>query len=223
MNKKRIRQLVDSGMVILLPLLMTYSLIGEKFHEIIGTVMAILFVIHLIQNRKWVAAIPKGRYNARRVFQTVLDLMLLIFMILQPLSGVLMSKHLYTFIQISGNSSVMREIHMTLAYWGFVLTSIHAGTHLQPLLKRFKTDRAGLLVTGSIVLTMLICLYGIYAFIKRQIPSYLFVQTMFAFFDFNESRILFILDYLAIMSLFAVIGLLITAGLSKTGRERGKS
>ena len=47
----------------------------------IGTVMAVLFVIHLIQNRKWVAAIPKGRYNARRVFQTVLDLMLLMFMI----------------------------------------------------------------------------------------------------------------------------------------------
>lgn len=223
MNKKRIRQLVDIGMVILLPLLMAYSLIGEKIHEIIGTFMAILFLIHLIQNSKWVAAIPKGRYNSRRIFQTVLDLMLLIFMILQPLSGVLMSKHLYTFIQISGVSSVMRGIHMTLAYWGFVLMSIHAGTHLQPLLKRFRTDRAGFLVTGSIVLTMLICLYGIYAFIKRQLPSYLFLQTMFAFFDFSESRILFILDYLAIMILFAVFGLLITAGLSKTGRERGRS
>ena len=112
MNKKRIRLLVDIGMVILLPLLMAYSLIGEKFHEMIGTVMAVLFVIHLIQNRKWVAAIPKGRYNARRVFQTVLDLM---FMILRPLSGILMSKHLYTFIQISGISSVMRGIHMALA------------------------------------------------------------------------------------------------------------
>ena len=55
MNKKRIRLLVDIGMVILLPLLMAYSLIGEKFHEMIGTVMAVLFVIHLIQNRKWVA------------------------------------------------------------------------------------------------------------------------------------------------------------------------
>lgn len=223
MNKKRIRQLVDIGMVILLPLLMAYSLIGEKFHEIIGTFMAILFLIHLIQNSKWVAAIPKGRYNSRRIFQTVLDLMLLIFMILQPLSGILMSKHLYTFIQISGISSVMRGIHMTLAYWGFVLMSIHAGTHLQPLLKGFRTDRAGFLVTGSIVLTMLICLYGIYAFIKRQLPSYLFLHTMFAFFDFSESRILFILDYLAIMILFAVFGLLIIAGLSKTCRERGRS
>ena len=44
MNKKRIRLLVDIGMVILLPLLMAYSLIGEKFHEMIGTVMAVLFV-----------------------------------------------------------------------------------------------------------------------------------------------------------------------------------
>lgn len=223
MNKKRIRLLVDIGMVILLPLLMAYSLIGEKFHEIIGTVMAVLFVIHLIQNRKWVAAIPKGRYNTRRVFQTVLDLMLLIFMILQPFSGVLMSKHLYTFIQISGISSVMRGIHMTFAYWGFVLMSIHAGTHLQPLLKKFQADRAGFVKTGSIVLTILICLYGIYAFIKRQMPSYMFLQTMFAFFDFSESRILFILDYLTVMILFAVIGLLITTGLSKPGRERGRS
>ena len=150
MNKKRIRLLVDIGMVILLPLLMAYSLIGEKFHEMIGTVMAVLFVIHLIQNRKWVAAIPKGRYNARRVFQTVLDLM---FMILRPLSGILMSKHLYTFIQISGISYVMRGIHMALAYWGFVLMSIHAGTHLQPLLRRFRTDRSGFVMTGSIILT----------------------------------------------------------------------
>lgn len=220
MNKKRIRLLVDIGMVILLPLLMAYSLLGEKFHEMIGTVMAVLFVIHLIQNRKWVAAIPKGRYNARRVFQTALDLMLLMFMILQPLSGILMSKHLYTFIQISGISSVMRGIHMALAYWGFVLMSIHAGTHLQPLLRRFRTDRSGFVMTGSIILTALICLYGIYAFVKRQIPSYMFLQIKFAFFDFSASRILFILDYLAVMVLFAVIGLLISAGLSNIGKRK---
>ena len=29
---------------------------------------------------------------------------------------------------------------------------------------------------------------------------------MFAFFDFSESRVLFIADYLAVMTLFAVIG-----------------
>ena len=133
MNNKKVRLIVDIGMVVLLPLLMAYSLIGEQFHEIIGTVMAVLFVIHLILHRKRIAAIPKGRYNARRTFQTVLDLLLPVFMVLQPVSGILMSKHLYTFIRIPGVSSLMRQIHMALAYWEFVLMSIHAGTHLLPL------------------------------------------------------------------------------------------
>ncbi|MBR1814452.1 MAG: hypothetical protein IJ773_11585 [Lachnospiraceae bacterium] len=101
MGKKNARWIVDIGMVILLPLLMAYSLIGEAFHEIVGTVMLALFLIHLVQNRKWLIAIPKGRYNARRIFQTVLDLLLLVFMILQPITGILMSKHLYTFITSS--------------------------------------------------------------------------------------------------------------------------
>ena len=214
MNKKRIRLLVNIGMVVLLPLLMAYSLIGEKFHEMIGTVMTILFVTHLLQNRKWITALPKERYNARRVFQMILDLALLVFMILQPLSGILMSKHLYTFIRFPGISSAMREIHMPLAYWGFVLMSIHAGTHLQPLFRKFRADKTVFVRAGKIILMVLLCLYGIYAFIKRQIPSYMFLQIRFAFFDFGESRILFILDYLAVMILFAIIGLLIIAGLS---------
>ena len=218
MNNKKTRLIVDIGMIILLPLLMAYSLIGEQFHEIIGTVMLVLFIIHFIQNRKWIAAIPKGRYNARRTFQTVLDLLLLAFMVLQPVSGILMSKHLYTFIQVQGVSSLMRQIHMALAYWGFALMSIHAGTHLQPMFRKLM-EKKGAVGGGSMLLTALICLYGAYAFIKRQIPSYMFLKNLFAYFDFSESRVLFILDYLAVMILFAVIGLLITAGLTNTKKR----
>ena len=32
------------------------------------------------------------------------------FMILQPISGILMSKHLYTFIEIPGISALIRQI-----------------------------------------------------------------------------------------------------------------
>ena len=220
MDKKNIRVLVDIGMVVLLPLLMAYSLIGEKFHEIIGTVMTILFVTHLIRNRKWIAAFLKGNYNVRRFFQTVLDLLLLIFMILQPVSGILMSKHLYTFIQIPGISSLMRQIHMSLAYWGFVLMSVHAGTHLQPLRRKLLAKKTPVKI-GCAILTVLVCLYGIYAFFKRQLASYMFLKIRFAFFNFDESRILFVLDYLAVMILFAAIGLLITLGLMNIDK-RGK-
>ena len=69
-------------------------------------------------------------------------------------------------------------------------------------------------------LLQLVSLYGIYAFIKRQLPSYMFLQTMFAFFDFSESRILFLLDYLTVIILFAMLGLLITAGLTNTDKRK---
>ena len=45
MMKKR-KLLIDISMTVLLPLLMAYSLIGEKFHEIIGTLMLVLFITH---------------------------------------------------------------------------------------------------------------------------------------------------------------------------------
>lgn len=48
--------------------------------------------------------------------------------------------------------------------------------------------------------------YGVYAFAKRSIPSYLFLQAQFVFFDFEEPLILFFLDYLAAMGLFVWIG-----------------
>ena len=132
-----------------------------------------------------------------------------------------MSKHLYTFLPALPISAQARSIHMMLAYWGYVLLCIHAGTHLQPLLRKLLNK--GKVVKAVIVsLLALICLYGIYAFIKRQLLSYMFLQTMFAFFDFDEARLFFILDYLSIMILFMFLGCLAVYALSKIG-GKGKA
>ncbi len=76
MKKKKLRLVIDISMIIVLPMLMAYSLIGETFHEIIGTIMFGLFIAHQIINRRWYANFFKGRYTAPRVFQTVLNLAL---------------------------------------------------------------------------------------------------------------------------------------------------
>ena len=47
-----------------------------------------------------------------------------------------------------------------------------------------------------------IALYGAAALIRRGLPTYLFVQTEFVFLDYGESKLLFYLDYLAIMGTF---------------------
>ena len=38
---KRIRLTADIAMTVLLPMLMAYSLIGETFHEVVGTLMLV--------------------------------------------------------------------------------------------------------------------------------------------------------------------------------------
>ena len=133
MVKKRI---LDAVMLLLLPLLMAYSLVGEGFHEVAGTLMLALFGLHHWMNRTWWKNLFKGHYTLQRVFQTVLNLSLLLFMIVQPLSGILMSKHLYSFLPTDGLSSAARAIHLPLANWGFVLMSLHAGTHLGTILPK---------------------------------------------------------------------------------------
>jgi len=192
------RWIVDAAMVVLLPVLMAYSLMGETFHEIAGTLMLCLFLAHHRLNRARLRGLFRGRYILRLVFQTAVDLLLLVFMIAQPLTGILMSKHLFTFLPTAGLASTMRAIHLPLAYWGFVLMCVHAGTHLEkPLDTLPKAGKAVLAV---------IALYGCYAFVRRQIPAYMFLKTGFVFFDYNEPRVFFFLDYLAVMILFALLG-----------------
>lgn len=210
---KRLRVILDIAMTVLMPILMAYSLIGEMFHEIAGTLIFILFIIHHVLNRKWFGALFKGRYSPERIFRTVIDLSLFLFMILQPLSGILMSKHLYAFLPSLPLSAQARSIHMLLAYWGYLLMSIHAGTHLTaPLAKLRKNHRGAftLLITAFAAVSI----YGAYAFVKRGFPDYLFAKTMFAFFDYSEPVLLFLLDYLAVTALFMMNGWLILGGMN---------
>ncbi len=61
--KKRIQLIIDITMAVLLPLLMAYSLIGEAFHEVVGTAIFVLFIVHHILNRKWYGAERCSRGN----------------------------------------------------------------------------------------------------------------------------------------------------------------
>ena len=217
--QKRIRLIIDIGMTLLLPLLMAYSLIGEMFHEIVGTLIFILFILHHVLNRKWFGSLFKGRYSAGRIFRTVINILLLIFMILQPVSGILMSKHLYTFLPALPVSALARESHMLLAYWGYVLMCVHAGTHLTGAFIKLEKQKQKIRIPVYGLLCA-ISVYGCLAFVKRGFPGYMMGSTMFAFFDYSEPVIFFVLDYLAVMILFMMVGCLVIRVLNKADKKQ---
>lgn len=61
----------------------------------------------------------------------------------------------------------------------------------------------------------LTCLYGIYAFIIRGVWKYLILQQQFFFFDLERGYILFAIDYISIIILFAAISHFVAAILKK--------
>lgn len=200
---------IDVAMTIALLLLMAYQLIGEEAHEWIGMVMFVLFVTHHILNRKWSIHILQGRYTARRICQTTLVLLILLCMLGSMISGIILSRYVFEFLHVSGGAAWARTIHMLCAYWGFVLMSVHLGFHWNVIIsmaRKIVAKRPAWMIMASRVAAGLIAVYGIVAFVKRDIWNYLILRNHFAFYDFTEPVIFFLLDYLAVMGMFVVVG-----------------
>ena len=90
----------------------------------------------------------------------------------------------------------------------------NAGTHLTAPLAKLRKNRRGAF-TFLITALAAFSFYGAYAFVKRGFPEYLFAKTMFAFFDYSEPVLLFLLDYLAVMAACMMIGWLLLSGLNR--------
>lgn len=194
---------IDCLMVILLPILMAYSLVGEVAHEWTGIGMCLLFLGHHILNWRWYRGLTRGYWTAARVLQTAVDMALLSVMISLMVSGPILSKHVFTFLPIHSGQSFARTLHMLSAYWGFCLMGFHLGMHWNIVLKVVpqKLQRPIFRVWAE-----MIAAYGICAFIHRDLGTYMFLRTAFVYFDFEEPLVLFFLDYLAVMVLCAMVG-----------------
>lgn len=211
---------IDICMTIALPLLMAQALISEIAHEWIGAGMFVLVIVHNILNINWYKNLFKGRYSVSRVFQLVLNAAILLSMIGLMISGIMMSRHVFSFLPVSKGTSFARLLHMLSAYWGFALMMVHLGIHANMMMGFFKkTARISKpSTTRTIVLRIVavaFCGYGIYAFIGRQIGTYMLLLNQYVFFDFNEPLIFFFADYVAIMVLFVCVGHYVSCILRK--------
>ncbi len=199
------RMIVDLLMTAALVLLMSYSLLGEAAHEWIGVAMLVLFVTHHVLNRRWFRGLFKGKYKSLRIFQTALALLIFAGMIGSAVSGAVLSRCALDFLPIQGGRAWARVVHMLCAYWGFVLMSLHLGLHWNMMLA--KVRNVGKAQTWLLrIAALAVAVYGIYAFAKQDILNYLLLRNHFVFFDFDAPRIVFYLDYIAIMGLFIFIG-----------------
>lgn len=130
----KVKIAVDAAMSVSILLLMAYGLVGEAAHEWIGMGMFALFVAHHILNRRWIKAVPQGRYTPLRIVQTALAGLIFLCMIGSMVSGIVLSRHVFAFLPKHGGYELAGKLHILCAFWGFVLMSLHLGMHWNLLL-----------------------------------------------------------------------------------------
>ena len=208
---QRLRMIIDITMTILSIILMggNYLFPADIVHEILGVGLFVLWGVHITLNRRWYGAIFKGKYNPYRVMQTIINCCILICTIFLMISGIILSNHIFTFLNIQGSLGFARIAHLLASHWYYLFMSLHIGLHVGRLFQN---------VTAKIIpriLLTLACIYGLYAFIARGVWKYLILQQQFFFFDFEHGYFLFALDYISIIILFATISHLIASRLKK--------
>ena len=189
---------VDISMTTLSIILMGGNFLfpADLVHEILGTGLFVLWGVHIALNRRWYAslaqasksitstnandrraysAIFRGKYNPYRVMQTVINCCILLCTIFLMISGIILSNHLFTFLNIQSGLGFARIAHLLSSHWYYLFMSLHIGLHMGRLFQNVATK---ILPRILLVLTSL---YGLYAFIARGVWKYLVLKQQFFF------------------------------------------
>ncbi len=218
--KRNIKMGIDFVMTVLLLCLMGYQITGQMLHEWFGAGMLVLFIAHNILNIRWYGNLFKGKYRLLRIMQTAVNFSVLISMLCLGYSGIIMSRHVFAALPISGPMATARSMHMAASYWGFVLMGFHLGMHwgmVTGIFRRLLKGRklSGLSVWVLRLAAVLIAGYGLLCFIRKDIVSYMFLKNEFVFFDFEQSMLSVILEYAAMMGFWVLAGFSVVKGIGK--------
>ncbi len=199
--KRTMRWILDILMTMALLFLMGYHFWGEMAHEWAGAVMFVLFIAHHILNGSWYKSLARGKYTPVRILMLTVNMLTLVAMLILMYSGIAISRYVFAFLPAQGGMAAARRLHLLGSYWGFLLMSLHLGLHWGMIWNRLglKPEKrsAHICFIGS----LLIAAYGACVFIKRDFLDYMFLKNEFVFLDYTESKILFYLDYVALMGL----------------------
>lgn len=202
MKLNTIKRVVDAAMTAVLLCLMAYQVTGEAAHEWCGIAMTALVIAHQVLNRRWYGALLRGKYNAYRTATTALDLTLLLSIALTAFCGMSMSGHAVPFLYGIAPISFVRQTHLSMSHWSFVLMGLHLGFHIPAMTakldKRAKTALTTVFVCAAGV--------GLYLFLRSGMADYMMFRVPFAFMDYDKAAWLVFLENLLMLLLWAFLG-----------------
>ncbi len=202
-----IKRIVDVALMVTLLLLMAFQVTEQLAHEWLGITMFVLTIVHQVLNRKYYAAIFKGKYSPLRIFQLIVNILLLLTFFCTALSGMMMSRFATPFMNGILPSSTVRQGHLALSHWSFVLMGLHLGLHFGIVMSKLR-NRTVKIILGTVMTG--IAVYGFYLFFKSDMLNYMLFKNPFAFLDYDKAWWLVLLENLAMLLAWAFAAYLLS-------------
>jgi len=210
-----IKRIVDMVLTVLLLFLMAFQVTGDVLHEWLGIGMTVTLILHHILNRKWYKAVFKGNYSPYRIVMTAVNTLMLVSIALTAVSGMSMSGHAVPFMYGLINVMTARTLHLAMSYWSFILMGVHIGLHIKAMTAKMP-DKGK--IVFKVILTG-VSGVGLWLFLKSGIVNYITFRTHFAFLEYTTAKWLIILQNLAMLLFFVLIGYVLSEVTTK-GKDK---
>lgn len=225
----RIRLILDFGSLALVVVCLAYWWLGNLSHELFGTALFALVVVHNVFNRRWYANAPRNLGDGSRLVNAVTIACLAVAMAVMLVTSALISRDLFPFLSLDGAFAV-REIHMFAAYWLLMILALHLGTRWSVVMNVFRgvfgIERPNVFRSAALrLLTFAAGAWGVHSTIEMGFGSKLMLTYTLDMWDFNESALGFLLNYGSIVCLYAAVAHYAMSMLRrrKSGRGLGSS
>lgn len=179
MNRKLAwKLLLDAAMIVVMVILMGPGVTGLPWHEALGTVVLLLFIVHCTINAWWFRAAAKKRHEKRTffyLFRQSVNTLLLVDSVLLFISSIMISHTVFAFLGLS-SSPIWVYLHRVSAYTELILISVHLGLHWKMILGAFRKALQVKAETKALTMFWRICslvlaVFGIWASITRDIAG----------------------------------------------------
>jgi hypothetical protein len=185
---------------------LSYWWLGNMAHELAGTAMFLLVIVHNIFNRRWYGTIPKAHREARGRFNIAVTFLLLVAMLALLVTSVLISNALSGIMSAYGGFTV-RQIHTLAAYWVLVILSVHLGLRW-PMIMGVARKLTGVSQPNAIrtlvlrVIAILVATHGVWSSFELAIATKLAMQMTLDWWNFEESVAGFFIHCIAVAGLY---------------------
>lgn len=138
---KKLKIIIDILLFIITIALFNIGQIGNLMHEILGIALAILIIIHILLNFKWIKQVTKNfkKTNTKTKIMYIIDILIMIIYLGTIICGILIANEVFNFHMSSSLGLVLT--HLILGRLAIITMFIHLGLHLDRIFKKVKNEK----------------------------------------------------------------------------------